>query len=272
MHGRLTARGILPLALLFAACVYTFRLESPETRSWPAAPVARINAATANGRIDVTSVADTLIAASIVRYAYGRNHDDAERALVNVSVDDTIIGSELRLAAGMPAGGARPYGVSLALTAPESTGLTLSTTNAGITISGIAGAIDAGTTNGKISLTDTRGGAALATTNGEVTVAGHSGAISVQTTNGAVRLDIAALASSEGAGVGTTNGTVDVFLPADVSATLDLTTTSGDINLYDFEYTIDGTPTADHKRALIGTGASVVTVTTTNGDITIRRR
>lgn len=272
MHRRLAVRSILLLALLLAACVYTFRLESPETRSWPATAVARINAQTANGGIDVTSVIDTLVTASIVRYAYGRNHDDAEKALVNVTVTDTIIGSELSLIASMPSAGTRPYGASFDISAPESTSLSLTATNGGISVNGIVGSINAGTTNGKIGLTDTRGAAVLGTTNGEITTSGHSGAIDAQTTNGAVRLDIAALAPSEGASVGTTNAAVELFLPPDVSATLDLTNTSGSISLYDFSYVLDGTQNDHHARVLIGTGTSVVTVTTTNGDITIRRR
>ena len=272
MPRRLAVRTILPLFLLLVACLYTFRFESPETRSWPAKSVARISAQTVNGRVDVTSAADTLIFAGITRYAYGRNHDDAEKALVNVVVSDTIIGSELRLVASMPTSGSRPYGASFAISAPESTGLDLNATNGGITVDGIAGSINAGTTNGKISLTDTRGAAVLGTTNGEITTSGHSGSIDAQTTNGAVRLDIASLLPSEGASVGTTNAAVELFLPADVSATLDLTNTNGSISLYDFGYAFQGTPSDHHVRALIGTGTSVVTVTTTNGDITIRRR
>lgn len=265
-------RLALALLLVLSACVYTYRYEEPETRSWPAAGITRIAATTVNGGITLTAAADTLITGNLTRYAYGRNRSDAERAIVNVTIEDTVVGPELRVIARMPSLGARPYGAIFVFSAPESTAAVLSTTNGAIAVTGTAGGVTAGTTNGAINLTSTRGPAELQTTNGAIRLDAHRGAVDAGTTNGAIRCDLAALDAAEHAILGTTNSDIELFLPADVSALIDASNTNGTIRFLDFSYTWETMPTDHHAVARIGSGTSTVTLTTTNGDITVRRR
>jgi hypothetical protein len=263
-------RRFLPAVLLVAACLYTYRLELPETHTYPATGINALSAETQNGAITVTASADATISVDVLKFAYGRNKADAEKAIANVVFSDTIVGGELRLRADMPSG-PRPYGASLTITARESTDVALSTTNGDVEVSNTTGPISAATTNGDIALTGTTGAASISTTNGRLNVQVHRGAVGGTTTNGTVDCDLAALGPAETVALATTNGKVTLLLPADVSAIIDATNTNGIITFYDFTVIYEE-QTATHVRGRIGSGASTITITTTNGDITVRRR
>jgi DUF4097 and DUF4098 domain-containing protein YvlB len=263
-------RRSLPIVLLAAACLYTYKVEVPETYTYSAAGITALSAATQNGAISVTASADTIITVGVLKHAYGRDKDDAEKAIANVVYSGAVVGNELTVKAEMPSG-PRPYGAAFTITARETTDLALSTTNGDITVSNTVADIGVGTTNGDVVLTGTAGNASLSTTNGKVNVSVHRGAVDGKTTNGAIDCDLAALGASEDVGIETTNGKVTLLLPADVSAVIDATTTNGTITIYDFTVTYE-VQTENHLRGSIGSGASSITITTTNGDVTVRQR
>jgi len=263
-------RRLLPILLLAVACLYTYKLEVTETHTYNAAGITRLDAKTQNGAIHVTASTDTVITDSVYKYAYGRDRADAEEAIENVAYSDTVVGDELRMKVAMPSG-SRPYGASLTITAPESTDLSLSTTNGDVSVMNMLGDVGVGTTNGKVALTGTTGTASVSTTNGSIDVKVHSGAFYGATTNGAIDCDLAALRPTEAVGLSTTNGRVTLLLPDDVSALVEVTNTSGFITIYDFTVTYE-TQDDHHVRARIGSGASEITIVTTNGDVVVRSR
>jgi hypothetical protein len=264
-------RRCLPLFLLAAACLYTYKLEVPETHTYAAPGITSLNAKTQNGWIHVTASHDnTVIVDSVVKHAYGRDQADAEQALANVTYHDTIVGNELRVEAEMP-GGSRPYGASFTFTTPDSIDLSLSTTNGDVSVANTAGDISVSTTNGNVELTGTTGTASVSTTNGRLAVKVHSGELYGATTNAAVECDLAALGPFEDVTLSTTNGKVTLWLPDDLSAVLDATNSNGIITVYDFTVTYE-TQTEHHVRGRIGSGASSITITTTNGDVVVRQR
>jgi len=263
-------RRFLPISLLAVACLYTYKLEVPETHTCAAAGITGLSAATQNGAISVTTSNDTVITVGVLKHAYGRDKADAEQAIANVVYSDTVVGDELRAKAEMPSG-SRPYGASFTITVPESIGLSLSTTNGDVSVANTVGDINAGTTNGDVEMTGTTGTASVSTTNGRLNVAVHYGGIDGKTTNGTVDCDVAALGPTENVGLETTNGNVTLLLPADVSAEIDATNTNGLITIYDFTVIYES-QTEHHLRGRIGSGASSITITTTNGAVTVRRR
>jgi len=267
--NRLVRRS-LPAVLLVAACLYTYRLELPETHTYPATGISALSAETKSGDVTVAAAADTTITVEVGKYAYGRNRADAEKAIANVVYSSTIVGDELRLKADMPSG-PRAYGCQFTISVRETTALNLSTTNGDVAVSSTRGPITASTTNGDVELTGTAGTASVSTTNGKLTVSVHRGPLHGATTNGAVDCDLAALGVAEDVGLATTNGKVTLLLPDGVSAVIDATNTNGTITFNDFTVIYEE-QTATHVRGRIGSGASSITITTTNGDVTVRRR
>jgi len=265
-----TLTRVACLVLLVAGCVYTYRLEVPETRSQSAAGISAMSITTKSGRIAVAGTADTVITASIVRVAYGRNEEDARKAVANVVITSAVVGDELQLKAEMP-GGNRNYGASFQVSTPPAVSLVLATSNGEISVTGVTRDISATTSNGRIGLTDNRGAASLSTSNGEIEVAVHRGAVDARTSNGTVDCDIAELRTTETVTLRTTNGTVTLLLPEDVSATVDATTTNGVITINDFTVSYEVQET-NHVRGRIGSGVSAISISTTNGNVTVRRR
>lgn len=263
-------RRFLPIALLAVACLYTYRLEIPETHTRAADDINRINATTRNGAISVTASDDEVVSVEVLKHAYGRDRADAEQAIANVVYSDTVIGDELRVKAEMPSG-SRPYGASFTITTPEEIDISLSTTNGGVSVANTVGDITASTTNGAIELIGTDGTASVSTTNGGLNVKVHSGPLYGGTTNGAIDCDLAALGPAENVGLATTNGAVTLLLPDDVSALIDITNTNGLLTVHDFTVIYESR-TEHHLRGRIGSGASSINITTTNGAVTVRRR
>jgi hypothetical protein len=263
-------RRFLPLVLLAAACLYTYKFEAPETHTYSAAGISGLNATTRNGAVSVAPSEDKTITVGVLKHAYGRDQADAEKAIENVVYRDSIAGEELRVKADMPSGD-RPYGASFTITAPDSTNLSLSTTNGDVAVASMVGDINASTTNGNVELTGTSGTASVSTTNGKLTVSVHHGPLYGATSNGAVDCDVAALGPAEDIGLATTNGKVTLLLPEDISAVIEATNTNGTLLIYDFTVIYD-TQTDHHLHGRIGSGASSITITTTNGDVVVRRR
>jgi len=263
-------RRFLPISLLAVACLYTYKLEVPENHTYASAGIGRLSATTRNGAISVTASQDTVITVDVLKHAYGRDKADAEQAITNVVYSDTVVGDELSVKAEMPSG-SRPYGASFTITAPENVGLSLSTTNGDVSVVNMVGDINAGTTNGDVELTGTEGAASVSTTNGRLDVKAHSGPLYGGTTNGAIDCDLAALGPAEDVGLATTNGAVTLLLPDEVSAYVDITNSNGLITIYDFTVIYES-QTEHHVRGRIGSGASTITITTTNGAVTVRRR
>lgn len=263
-------RRFFPIPLLAVACLYTYKLEVTETHTYAAAGITGLSARTQNGAISVTAWEKPFITDTVLKYAYGRNHEDAEKYIANVVYSDTIVGDELRVKVEDTLSGSRPYGASFTIAAPDSTNLSLSTTNGDVEAAGMVGNINVTTTNGNVELTGTTGTASLSTTNGRLDVKVHSGALYGATTNGAIECGLAALRATEEVGLATTNGKVTLWLPEDVSAVIEATNTNGRITFYDFTVTYE-TQTEHHVLARIGSGASSITITTTNGDVMVRQ-
>ncbi len=259
------------IVILATTCIYTYKLEVPETRTWAASGTDEISATTRNGKITVAATSDTTITARITRRCYGRNKADAERYLENVEIKDTVIGNELQLYAEMP-GGSRNYGAYFEMTAPESTHLVLSTSNGQVSLTSMICGADLSTSNSDVSLLNTRGRIQLSTSNGKVTVQVHQGGIDAQTSNGEISCDLASLGPTESAILETSNGKVTLSLPSDVSAAFDARTSNGDITITGFSSITYETSERTHKRGQIGSGASIITVSTSNADIIIRAR
>ncbi|MDH5185613.1 MAG: DUF4097 domain-containing protein [candidate division WOR-3 bacterium] len=263
--------ALIGFSTLNCFCVYNYKLKQTETRTYSSDAVNQIEVATRNGSIAVAKTTDTVIAALIKKYCQGRDKADAESAIKNIIIKDTIIGNELEIEAEMPTG-SRSYGASFEISAPESTELDLNSTNGSITISDIKEKIKVNTTNGKISLSNTSGIANLNTTNGSVNIESHRGSIKANSSNGSFECTLIEFGTSDSINLETTNGSIQIYLPDNISATVDASTTNGSITITGFSSVTYQEQTQTRVRCRIGNGASIINIETTNGNITIRTR
>jgi Toastrack DUF4097 len=145
------------------------------------------------------------------------------------------------------------WSVSYEIHVPRKTSLDLTANNGGISIDNVDGRIEFETNNGGISLT------------------GVAGNVRGSTTNGGVDVELAGERwSGEGLDVRTTNGGVEVAIPANYNARLETGTVNGGMDI-GFPVTIQGRLNR-RLTTQLGAGGQLVRVTTTNGGVTLRRR
>ncbi len=153
---------------------------------------------------------------------------------------------------GPRTGGRTSWSVSYRIQVPVGTELDLSTTNGGISVTGVRAAVEVRSTNGGIRLEDVEGPVRARTTNGGVQAYFSPGA-----------------ALQHGTDLQTTNGPVSLHLPAGVSARIEASTRNGGITT-DFPITVLGR-LGRHLSGVLGEGGPEIRIRTTNGPVRIRR-
>jgi hypothetical protein len=129
--------------------------------------------------------------------------------------------------------------------------------------------VDVTNTNGTIELTDVTGQLELDTTNGRIEVTRCAGSLDVSTTNGSIKAELVRIAKGQPLRFETTNGRIDVSVPANAAADLDASTTNGSIRS---DLPVAATRTSSNSlRGTINGGGTTLRLRTTNGGIAIRK-
>ncbi|MBA2684018.1 MAG: DUF4097 family beta strand repeat protein [Gemmatimonadaceae bacterium] len=131
--------------------------------------------------------------------------------------------------------------------------------------------VDLNTVNGSVEVEGATAAVDAETVNGRVRVATLGGPVNARTVNGDVRASIEHLVKSdEPLELSTTNGSVQLEAPADLSADVDAETTNGSIET-DFPLTISKGLVGRHVHATVGQGGRRVELHTTNGSVRLRK-
>jgi len=125
------------------------------------------------------------------------------------------------------------------------------------------------TTNGGVHCRDLKSVVEAATTNGNVEVSTSEWA-SARTTNGGVRVAMGNAKWNGELELLTTNGSVDVTLPAGAEFTVRASTTNGGVKT-DFPVTVQGSFSSKDLSGTVGGGGRELRVATTNGGIELRK-
>lgn len=143
----------------------------------------------------------------------------------------------------------------------------IGSTNGGIELDTLQGTLSVHTTNGHISANRLDGRCAMSTTNGGLQVAGRFEALDVSSTNGGVmaRAESGSRMASSWS-IRTTNGRVDLALPADLKADLNVNTNNGRIRL-DLPVVLQGYEDRGMLRGTLNGGGPEMIVRTTNAGI-----
>lgn len=129
--------------------------------------------------------------------------------------------------------------------------------------------LNALTTNGKVHCLNLDSVVQAATTNGDVEVSTSQWA-SAKTTNGGVRVSMGNATWSGELELLSTNGSVDVMLPASAEFQLHAATTNGRISS-DFPITVQGSLGPKNLSGTVGGGGRELKVATTNGGIELKK-
>jgi DUF4097 and DUF4098 domain-containing protein YvlB len=128
--------------------------------------------------------------------------------------------------------------------------------------------VDVTNTNGAIHLSGVTGTHELDTTNGKIEVARCAGSLDASTTNGSIHAELTKVSKGQPLRFETTNGRIELELPADLAVDVDAATPNGDI---DSELPVSTTRTSRNSlRGSINGGGTSLRMRTTNGGIAIR--
>lgn len=128
--------------------------------------------------------------------------------------------------------------------------------------------VDVTNTNGSIRLSDVTGKHELDTTNGKIEVSRCSGSLDASTTNGSITAELQQVTKGQPLSFSTTNGRIEVAVPANLAVDVDAGTTNGSIKT---ELPVATTKIGSNSlRGSINGGGTPLRMRTTNGGISIR--
>ena len=108
------------------------------------------------------------------------------------------------------------------------------------------------------------------TLNGDVLVVSSVGPVQGETLNGSVDIRMSSLVGTDSVIAKTLNGSVFVYLPDAVDATVDIGVTNGSVST-EFPHTVTGEGSRKHIRTVLGAGSHMVYARSMNGEVALRR-
>ncbi|MFK7961016.1 MAG: DUF4097 domain-containing protein [Phycisphaerales bacterium] len=255
----------------------TMDLEADESAefdsSFDVGMVTDLDVSTRNGKITVT--VDPEIESMLITATFKAKSTDAASANARVraaSIDlDELGDGKIRLAPEMPGGWKNGDGASFDIRVPGPTALNARTSNGRVTANGPVGPITVATSNGRITLDGTLGAASLSTSNGRVTVVDHLGPLQATTSNGAMDIRLHD-ESSESVTLRTSNGAVSLVVGQAFGGDLTATTSNGSMSVDGFAGTLDDVKIERRRAHIVMPGKASSTVRTSNGSVKLTRR
>ena len=129
--------------------------------------------------------------------------------------------------------------------------------------------VDVNTVNGDVEVQELRGNVEANTINGDVEAASSGGPVEARTVNGSIRAR--GQIASDGLNYSTVNGSIELVLPQNSNADVDLSTVNGRVSS-DFPITFSGEINPRRIRAKLGNGGPSLRARTVNGGIRLVRQ
>jgi hypothetical protein len=184
---------------------------------------------------------------------------DSHRVRVRSEV---VLPKECRLMAGTSDG---------SITATQVKGdLSFKTSDGDIRLTDAEGRLQVRSSDGAIALDNVRGDVEAHASDGNIEVSGVLTGLNLRASDGDISVRVlpgSRMASSWE--IGTSDGNVEAAVAPDFAAQLWLHTSDGDINCV-LPVTVEGKTTGHNVRGTLGSGGSLLTIKTSDGDITLR--
>jgi len=280
--NRVVAAGLTAAAILGgASTALAAEIRNVGERTFPFASGGEVVIESQNGRIVVEAWDRPQIRVQITRTVRAGDEARAKELMKGLRADVEVRPDQLSIKSRYPrvrenvgiwdliGGRVAALQVHYYLQVPRNTSFSLETSNGEVRVRGTRGDLEAATVNGDVEITGVGGSLELQTTNGEIRLAGIQGSAVAETTNGGITAGFASVAERGTVDLGTTNGNVEVTLPAALRASFEAVTTNGRVSLNGFEIKHRGTITSKSVLGVIGGGGARVALRTTNGNIDV---
>jgi hypothetical protein len=231
--------------------VVTGKAQDEWTRSYDLQPGGKVEIVNINGKIQVEATDGARLEVRAERIVKARTDEAAREALPKVEIVEEASPAGVRLQTKIRErlGMGRQQEVRYFLKVPRGAEVRVETTNGGVDVQGMRGAVVASTTNGGVV------GRAI------------GGRVEASTTNGGVELELAAV-DEGGVKIETVNGGVRLRVPQDAKADLTVRCVNGGIGVENLK--LDETERSRRRLdARLNGGGPKIDVETTNGGIRI---
>lgn len=244
--------------------------DEPFSKSFDVSAPPRVVVETFNGRIDVDAGAGNRVEVSGTQRGSGDTQSQAQADLANVELTLEQDGDTIRLIARYTASRSiNNSGASFKVTVPAESALELKTSNGDVTIRSVAGSVVVGTSNGRITLEGGAGRMDVDTSNGAIEITATHAVVAAHTSNGRIRFG-GSLTDGDHSFT-TSNGDIDITLPANARFRLSASTSNGDV-MTDFPITVSGTQAKGTLNGAVGENPAMsLSLGTSNGRIEVRQ-
>jgi hypothetical protein len=245
--------GVIAVACHVPGTELAGRASDEWVRSYTLAPGGEIAVSSTNGAIEVEGYDGSTVEVRAERTARAISDESARELVSRITIQEEVTPERVAIRtegiSGLLLGVS--YQVTYHVRAPHSVVARLRTTNGAILVKRFDGHLVAASTNGGVI--------------GEEL----GGSLEARGTNGQVRVGFTAV-GTQGITIRTTNGRVDLALPAAVKAHLSANCRNGSIAVDGLPFEPVGEQTRREVRGTINGGGPPIDLTTTNGGIRIR--
>lgn len=299
---------VLPLALLLTGCdidlddVHGHREEEPFQYTQDFTPGNRLVVDNYNGSIEITGWDQPKIEVAGTKYA------STKERLGEIKIDIQKGAGTVTVRTVPPITRHGNHGARYIIRVPRKATLelvkstngsvrvtdvdgdaTTRTTNGTIRIAKVNGQVSASSTNGNVECIDVFGPVAARTTNGRIKLDGVSGGMDASTTNGSINASMTKSIDDRKMRFSTTNGSIDLQLPAGLKNDVRASTTNGSIGVklpssasfavsarttgssVRSEFDVRGDITKKRIDGKVGAGGPMLDLSTSNGGISLQR-
>lgn len=281
----------LVLSVCLSAC-YFATAEYSETMdiTHDASQVVTMQAKTSNGAIAVVGTDGNQCVLHAIKTVRAYTVEAAQQIASQVSIDTENIEDAIHITNSYPT---LPPGVQVSVSyeiqIPKTVALQLETSNGRIGMEGFTSSVMASTSNGAIDLNGGNGDIWLQTSNGQISVRNATGRIEAETSNGQIEFNGSAetlhLTTSNGRIVShlnqldnegvieTSNGAVEVYVPADFTGNVKAKTSNGSLSCDLPVEILEGSFKEGEITARIGENPTrSLKLETSNGSLSLMKR
>jgi DUF4097 and DUF4098 domain-containing protein YvlB len=232
--------------VLAVAVVPSFAISKQFDQTYPLEPGGTFELQNVNGPVEVQGWDRDVVEVHAVKTAK-RNEADLERVTIQVS--------------------AKPKSISVTTRYPQDEGVEVAVEYL-IHVPNGAHVEHVGTINGTVVVAGVAAVDDIHTVNGNIEVYDGGGSVHAHTTNGNVHLELAHFRGGKGATAETTNGSLLVALPSDISAELETRCLNGNF-LSEMPISMESTLRPREMHGRLGKGGAPIKLSTINGGIRV---
>jgi DUF4097 and DUF4098 domain-containing protein YvlB len=257
---------LITTTLVFATLTNMLLFNAAQNRkSYPLKADSVISLYTFSGDIAVNGYDGDTVNVTILKK--GRDQNLA-------TIEDQSDATGISIKAHGPANGRADASVSFLVEVPRNIKYRfkeLKCTSGSLKLNSLTGDVEAQTTSGDVRIQDLKGSANASTASGGIRIIGMQGTASANTAGGSVNVEIISLNQTRDMGFSSTSGNVNVVMPINVDAEVNMSTASGSLKTnFPIQVNKPKYGTGANAKGRVGKGTYKIRISAASGNVNLR--